>query len=76
MLKEQRRLLDWARPLLYNKETTNRSVLNQLVVELVKAVREDCAKVVEDWPIETPYGIGNIQGKEKSGIVAAIRGRK
>ena len=76
MLEEQKELLDWARPIIYPTGATDRSVLNQLVDELVKAVREDCAKVAlsQVWNGE-PYD-NMTKNMAAEDIAAAIRKRR
>jgi hypothetical protein len=48
-----------------------------LVERIRKDERELCAKLVEDWPIESRYVVGKIQlAERRKAIAAAIRERK
>ena len=72
MLKEEKELRGWASSI--DPDYDDPKVFLKDVTALVKAVREDCAKVADDWD----YNHGSEQQPWAYGsrIAAAIRGKK
>jgi len=76
MLKEEKELRGWVRASCRSEKIRDYHVL-KLITALIRAVREDCAKVAEGEPLpaDPDTDIVAIE-RMRAEIAAAIRGRK